>query len=129
MEARSLLVGDVLLLRSGEFAAIHKVSSDQRIIDVYNVEVQDLNNYSVSGAGVLVHNKSMRASPLQTGGHTIKPATRKALGLSKTEAKRAIEGLKRFNDLGNADHYKIMPSGDYVDDAWKVIDNIFNYVH
>jgi hypothetical protein len=53
---------------------------------------------------------------IQTGGHTIRESTRKALGMTREEVKQAIEGLKKSRGLGSAQHsHKIYDNGDMVD--------------
>ena len=66
---------------------------------------------------------------LQTGGNVLKASTVKALGLSKGEAKAAIEALKRDLRLGNAFHEtKILQNGDVVDaHTGQVLGNLYDY--
>ena len=53
---------------------------------------------------------------LQTGGHTIKPSTARALGLNRGQAKQAIEALKKFQHLPPDYHsLKFMANGDVFD--------------
>lgn len=79
---------------------------------------------------MLVHNCHV----LQTGGNTLNSSTAKTLNkafgtdLNKREIGRALEKLKKENDLRNDRHGKIMSNGDYVDDVGNVIDNIGGYV-
>ena len=56
-------------------------------------------------------NAKAGVSIIQTGGHTLKPSTLKALGMSKGEGKKAIEALKRENGLPNDWHGKIGSDG------------------
>ncbi len=66
---------------------------------------------------------------LQTGGHTIKNSTAKALGLSKGQVKNAIEKLKKYNRMRHDSHQKIMGNGDVIDShTGKYIDNLYDYV-
>ncbi|MCZ2340495.1 MAG: hypothetical protein LC104_01705 [Bacteroidales bacterium] len=59
VEARGLRVGDRLLLRDGDEAAVESLVVSQEALRVYNVEVAEDHTYAVGTAGVLVHNKSM----------------------------------------------------------------------
>ncbi len=66
---------------------------------------------------------------LQTGGHTIKSSTAKALGLTKGQLKNALERLKKYNNMRHDSHQKIMGNGDVIDShTGKFIDNLFDYV-
>jgi len=71
---------------------------------------------------------------VQKGARTITKATadvlNKAFGksLHSREWGRALEQLKRANSLPNDFHGGITASGDYVDAAGNVIDNIGNYL-
>ncbi len=82
VEARALQVGDILLSRGGP-VRVDALTVQHEAIPVFNVEVADLHNYAVGDLGILVHNKALTPRVLQTGGHTIKPATAKALGLMR----------------------------------------------
>ena len=64
VEARSLRVGDALLLVSGETATITALSTRQAHVLVYNLRVENNHTYAVSQAGVLVHNKAMQIKPV-----------------------------------------------------------------
>ena len=65
---------------------------------------------------------------LQRGGHTLSDRTRKTLGLTKDQAKRAIERLKEDVGQGNASHnHNILSNGDVLDsDTGRYIGNLFN---
>ena len=67
---------------------------------------------------------------LQTGGHTITNHTRKALDLTKDQAKRAMEGLKKELGQGNSHHqHKILDNGDVLDShngEW--LGNLYDYL-
>jgi len=67
---------------------------------------------------------------LQTGGHTITNRTREALGLSREEAKQAMEGLKEDILQGAAHHqHKILSNGDVVDsNTGELLGNLFDYL-
>ena len=71
---------------------------------------------------------------LQTGDRTIREGTAKALNefgdttLKRREWGRALELLKRENQLRNDFHGKIGENGDYMDKAGNVIDNLFDYI-
>jgi len=67
------------------------------------------------------------ARVLQTGGHTLSNSTVKQLGLSKDQAKGALETLKKENLIPNSAHGKIMDNGDYVIDG-QIVDNLKNYI-
>jgi hypothetical protein len=96
-------------------------------VPVYNIEVAVGHNYFVSQEKVLVHNT---CKVLQTGGHTIREATAKALGLTRDQARRAMEKLK--NDIGrkSGDHgHKIYENGNVVDsNTGEFLANLFDYV-
>ncbi|MBV8977165.1 MAG: RHS repeat-associated core domain-containing protein [Alphaproteobacteria bacterium] len=66
---------------------------------------------------------------LQTGGHTISQSTADALGFeNRREAGRALERLKRDNNVRNDHQGIIMSNGDYVDSqTGEVIGNIKDY--
>ena len=64
VEARDLRCGDVLVLLGGEMAAVSSVSGRQEKTLVYNLSVEGSHTYSVSQAGVLVHNKALQAKPV-----------------------------------------------------------------
>ena len=66
---------------------------------------------------------------LQTGGNILKPATLKALNLTKQQGKYAIESMKKANGLRNDFHGKIMSNGDILDDMGRLIDNLLDYLH
>jgi hypothetical protein len=65
---------------------------------------------------------------LQTGGNTINKATAEALGLTKEQAKMAIEGLKRDLGLPSDFHGKIMGNGDLRNDVGEILGNLFDYL-
>lgn len=56
--------GDQLQLVDGGFASVDQVSATGHMEDVFNFEVDDIHNYFVGSAGVLVHNTS---DPAQNG--------------------------------------------------------------
>lgn len=58
VDAIDLRVGDVLLLRSGEVAAITGLVVRHARLPVYNFQVEDLHCYAVGHAQILVHNNS-----------------------------------------------------------------------
>jgi RHS repeat-associated protein len=74
------------------------------------------------------------AGVLQTGRNTISDATAKALNqlteldLSRREWGRALEALKKANDLPPNYHGKILSTGDYADMTGNIIDSILDYV-
>jgi RHS repeat-associated protein len=59
VQTRELRVGDKLLLRSSEEAAVESLVVSQEALPVYNMEVADDHTYAVGTAQVLVHNKPM----------------------------------------------------------------------
>jgi len=67
---------------------------------------------------------------LQTGGHTITSRTRKALGMTRGEAKHAMEGLKKDLGQGASHHqHKIMDNGDVLDsNTGDWLGNLFDYL-
>jgi RHS repeat-associated protein len=68
VEARSLRVGDVVLLLGGETATITGLSERQEHLAVYNLRVEVNHTYAVSQAGVLVHNKAAQIKPVPKEG-------------------------------------------------------------
>lgn len=70
VEARSLRVGDVLLLKGNEQTAVERI---ERRIDralVYNIQVADNHTYAVSGQALLVHNKAAQIKPIPVAEET-----------------------------------------------------------
>jgi Novel toxin 17/Pretoxin HINT domain len=57
IDAGDLVVGDVLLLRSGEHQAVLSLRNERRSVEVFNLNVETLQSYGVSSLGVLVHNR------------------------------------------------------------------------
>jgi RHS repeat-associated protein len=64
VEARSIAVGDQLLLLNGGTATVSSLSERQDHLLVYNLHVTGNHTYAVSQAGVLVHNKSAQIKPV-----------------------------------------------------------------
>ncbi len=62
VDAIDLRVGDVLLLRSGNEAAIIQLIVRQARLPVYNFQVEELHCYAVGHAQVLVHNNSLEVA-------------------------------------------------------------------
>jgi len=62
VDAIDLRVGDVLLLRSGEQAAITALVVRHARLPVYNFHVEELHCYAVGHAQILVHNNSLGTS-------------------------------------------------------------------
>ncbi|MFO0881259.1 MAG: Hint domain-containing protein [Gemmataceae bacterium] len=54
--AKDVQKGDELLLRSGKKTEVTAVSAVDRQLLVYNIHVEELENYSVGQGGILVHN-------------------------------------------------------------------------
>jgi len=66
---------------------------------------------------------------LQTGGNTITEGTQKALGLTKDQAKAAIEALKKLGGKSNDFHGQIFEDGTIYDpNTDKVIGNINDFL-
>lgn len=66
---------------------------------------------------------------LQTGGHTIKSSTAKALGVTKHQLGEAIERLKEAKNIRHDSHQKIMWNGDVVNSHTReIIGNVFDYI-
>ena len=71
---------------------------------------------------------------MQTGGRNIAAATASALNefsgraLHRRDWGRALEKLKKANNLRNDTHGKILSNGDYIDGTGCVIDNILDYI-
>jgi hypothetical protein len=67
---------------------------------------------------------------LQTGGHTLKDSTLKALNLTKDEGKYAIEALKHDNGLGpNFHRTKIWSDGNVYDSQTGMhLGNLYDYL-
>lgn len=71
---------------------------------------------------------------LQTGGHTM--AARTANGLNKEFNKnltnrewgRALEALKKYENLDNNFHGRILDNGDYIDHTGKILGNIGDFL-
>ena len=70
VDAIDLRVGDVLLLRSGEQAAITGLVVRHARLPVYNFQVEELHCYAVGHAQILVHNNSVEEL-LKPGGRLI----------------------------------------------------------
>ncbi|MEM6737164.1 MAG: hypothetical protein AAF620_13960, partial [Bacteroidota bacterium] len=67
---------------------------------------------------------------LQTGGHTLKNSTLKALNLTKTQGNKAIHNLKDDLLLPGNFHGKIMGNGDFVHPRTdEVLGNLFDYLY
>lgn len=65
------------------------------------------------------------------GSHTLSDRTRKALNLTPSEAKQAIEGLKESIGQGNADHgHKILSNGVILDaQTNERLGDLFDFIH
>jgi len=65
---------------------------------------------------------------IQRGGHTVKPGTATKLGMTRDEARNAIEELKKYNVLPNDAQLDIWSNGDI---SWarskEILDNLWNY--
>ncbi len=121
--AGELLLGDVVRSAAGAVDALVLVASPQVM---YNLTVAEAHTFFVGDGQWLVHNA---CRVLQTGGHTLRKSTLDALGLTKEQGKRAIEGLKRDIGRRNDFHGKIMSNGDVIDPGtgeW--LGNLYDYV-
>jgi hypothetical protein len=65
VEARSLLPGDLLVVRSGQLATVEEVATRRTEQKVYNLQVADLHTYAVGQLGIAVHNKAVQTSPIE----------------------------------------------------------------
>jgi len=75
------------------------------------------------------NSEGSKPSVLQTGGNTLNKKTLDALGLTKGEGKRAIEGLKADIGARHDLHGKIMSNGDVIDPkTGDVLGNLFDYL-
>jgi Pretoxin HINT domain/Bacterial toxin 33 len=63
VDAGNLRAGDVLLLRSGQWATISRLAVRHVRQKVYNFQVEDLHTYAVGTGQVLVHNKPVEYAP------------------------------------------------------------------
>ena len=133
----SLKTGDVLLDENGAAQTVQSVETKAEELTAYNLTVADFHTYFVKGVGsgtdaVWVHNEC--AVPLQTGNNKITKATANRLNeewgtnYAAREIGRALEKLKKDNNVPNGHHGKIMSNGDYVDEFGNVIDNIAGYI-
>ena len=74
------------------------------------------------------------AKVLQTGGNKINESTASGLNdasgmnLPRRDWGRALERLKKLNNLPNNHHGRILSSGDYVDDAGHCLGNLLEYL-
>jgi len=129
-EAGKLEVGDLIRKADGTWAKVENISDRSTGQLVYNFEVTDNHNYFVGQTSLLAHNNdNCIVRTLQTGGRTLRNSTVKALGLTKEQAKRAIEALKKDLQLPNNFHQKIMSNGDVVNShTGEVVGNIHHYV-
>jgi hypothetical protein len=73
VEARSIKLGDTLLLLSDQTAEITALSTRQAQVLVYNLRVESNHTYAVSQAGILVHNKGMQVKPVPRAGTRGRP--------------------------------------------------------
>jgi RHS repeat-associated protein len=64
---------------------------------------------------------------VQTGGHTLTDATRRALNLTKDRAKRAMERIKKESGQGSSNHgHKIFDNGDVETLEGKLLGNLLD---
>ncbi len=129
-KAGELQVGDLIRKADGTWAIVENISRRSKGEAVYNFEVPDNHNYFVGQTSLLVHNNDdCIVRTLQTGGRRIRKSTAEALGLTKEQAKNAIEALKKAEGVGNNVHQKIMSNGDLVNShTGEVIGNLHDYV-
>ena len=115
---------------SGLVTANHWTQSSEEL--VWNLEVDQAASFYLLKEGYLCHNDHgvRRGQALQSGGHTIKPGTAKKLGMSKGEAKQAIEDLKLDHGLPNNHKGKFWPDGEYTHADGTIIEgrpNLLDY--
>ena len=155
VRVRDLQIGERLQTAEGAVSveALEKVRGLYR---VYNLEVEGDHEFLVGDAQIRAHNSEALScagsdfipfgkvqdaarsragrsiaersvTPLQTGGRTLSKRTLKALGLSKEQGKRAIEGLKRDLRLRNDAHGKILSDGS-LEVEGEILGNTYDYV-
>lgn len=130
-EAGKLEVGDLIRKADGAWAKIENISQRSKGETVYNFEVPDNHNYFVGQTSLLAHNNNdCIVTTLQSGRRTLSDSTVKALGLTKEQAKRAIEALKDDLSLPNNFHQtKVLSNGNLVDrNTGEVLGNLYHYV-
>ncbi len=92
--------------------------------------IDDLNQTCLGVACIGLGTACDPAKVLQSGGHVLTDFTRKRLGLSKDQAKRAMENGKLFVGQSSACHsHKIMCNGDVLDkDTGGFLFNLFDFL-
>jgi len=114
IDARHLREGDTVLLRGGAPAQIENLQTRAATLVVYNLRVADLSNYTVSNAGVLVHNKSWKYKPefskeMLSTSQTIAKGNkiREVKGLVREYGGRARDWVKKkgWDEYGNEWHW------------------------
>jgi hypothetical protein len=93
-------------------------------------QLDDLAGAVPNQGKIAAPNSVPKPTVLQTGGHTLTDRVRNSLGLTKDEAKRALEGLKRDLGQGNAHHqHKTLDNGDVLDShSGELLGNLFDYL-
>jgi hypothetical protein len=94
VDAIDLRAGDVLLLRSGEEAAITSLVVRHARLPVYNFHVEELHCYAVGHAQVLVHNNSLDELAAKLRNGQIKDKDLRKLGLSAEDISYVREQAK-----------------------------------
>jgi RHS repeat-associated protein len=78
--------------------------------------------------GAMLARVAKEGSGGQYGGHTISKSTLEKLGLTRDEAKTAIESMKDDLNIPNDFHGTIMDNGDYIDpETGEVLGNLYEY--
>jgi hypothetical protein len=106
VEAGSLRVGDVLLVRDGSAATVERISSRRARLIVYNITVESLHTYAVGASGTLVHNKPVRNASNAGGfenmprGNNVAANARvkyivKKLGLTKSQGQQLHRAISK----------------------------------
>ena len=73
VDARDLVVGDILKSRNGSRTMVLSLHSANTYTDVFNLNVEELNNYSVGEVEILVHNRPAKIpGGSNPGGTTIR---------------------------------------------------------
>jgi RHS repeat-associated protein len=129
---KTLFEGALTIAEFGALGAIGDVvfaalPTGSEILSVLSRLFENETNFSSVGADAL---KNSADKVLQSGGHTIRNSTLKALDLTKEQCKRAIESLKDYVGRSNDFHGKIMGNGDYYDPiTGEFLGNLYDYVY
>jgi RHS repeat-associated protein len=102
VEARSVRIGDALLLLDGGTANVSSLSRRQDHLLVYNLHVTGNHTYAVSEAGALVHNKAAQIKPVPSDAASAVTAGKAFTRAQKRDilqANRAKNGGELQSDL------------------------------